>query len=1027
MAARPALAVAACAAILASGDAPPWLAAIAVAAVVCVRSARSPWPSALVAAATAPISVPAAALLGCRVLVGEGVLWYLGRGHGRGLAVRAVGLARVATARLDAARRIAGAPFRELEDARAGFEAARAGEDEDELYEAAGLYALAAWAHRRWRELFALLRSVVRGFLRGQWSGPGVDREMLGLLVGEELLTVLARWGSLALAALVGFLVGGGVDAPLLGAGFGGRCAAALATLLIAMPLTRRQVGVFGAVLGAAVAWLLTGGQFWKVAAIAIAAGVAVHALRPQVEGFNLAGRSRWNRWPAPRGTPWRLRWQWRTASKAVAEGNERIGVDMFEQVARDGKATRQLFAAALGRAALLEVDLGRLQSAAAHLDEISAGDEELRGSAAVATGMLALALGELDRAIDLLRRALGGLGRFSPLAPRATLALCDALARRGEPDEALELIAELRARPFAMRGLAAMLETQATIVGALLRRGEEDAAASLLADLGNLQDDEADLPLPPGAEPRRRLQRANAQLLLLRGRLALEAHPSKGVADLERAAGMAATAGDEALTASAEALLGVALARSGRAALGLPAIAKGVEALEARRVQLRAARRRGALVVAAEDVYSWALRGLCSAQGAGREEAGTIGARLIESLRQSALAETLRAGRLPIDEETRDLIERIQHGEDDGDGEVERLRALLSDQVSARFAEAYLPRTVDAERLREAARGHRHHVLSFYVPPGGLPGWRAWIAPGGEMRVDEVERGGEGELLAELAVEGGLRPERLHEPLGDAAADWEHLAEQLLPDGLRERLERAGPQRPERVLVVPDGPLALVPWAALRVGGRPLVESAVLRTAPALELAGMADAPVAAERVVAHLVDGDGAELDPLCARDGLEVVSSREKFLGALRSRLFDGAYMASHGDELGLRQRIDFGDGSTLSAATALGFAWPSWAVFAACLVGRVEQAAGHEPLGLAISCMLRGADTVVASVVELTDDGALACGELSAALSAGSDPAAALREAQRARLKSRTLTTVADGLGLVCISTAAPQGA
>ena len=101
-----------------------------------------------------------------------------------------------------------------------------------------------------------------------------------------------------------------------------------------------------------------------------------------------------------------------------------------------------------------------------------------------------------------------------------------------------------------------------------------------------------------------------------------------------------------------------------------------------------------------------------------------------------------------------------------------------------------------------------------------------------------------------------------------------------------------------------------------------------------------MADAPVAAARVVAHLVGGDGAELDP---------------------------------------RQRIDFGDGSTLSAATALGFAWPSWAVFAACLVGRVEQVAGHEPLGLAISCMLRGADTIVASVVELTDDGALACGE------------------------------------------------
>ncbi len=182
----------------------------------------------------------------------------------------------------------------------------------------------------------------------------------------------------------------------------------------------------------------------------------------------------------------------------------------------------------------------------------------------------------------------------------------------------------------------------------------------------------------------------------------------------------------------------------------------------------------------------------------------------------------------------------------------------------------------------------------------------------------------------------------------------------------------------------------------------------------------------VPAERVVAHLAGGDGAaELAPLRARNGLQVVSSREKFLSALRSELFDGAYMASHGDELGFRQRIEFSDGSTLSAASALGFAWPTWAVFGACLVGRLEQAAGHEPFGLAVSCMLRGADTVVASVVELTDEGALACGELSAALAAGRDPARALRDAQRARLDDRTLTTLADGLGLVCISTAASR--
>jgi hypothetical protein len=69
------------------------------------------------------------------------------------------------------------------------------------------------------------------------------------------------------------------------------------------------------------------------------------------------------------------------------------------------------------------------------------------------------------------------------------------------------------------------------------------------------------------------------------------------------------------------------------------------------------------------------------------------------------------------------------------------------------------------------------------------------------------------------------------------------------------------------------------------------------------------------------------------------------------------------------------------------------------------------------------MLRGADTVVASVVELTDGGALACGELAAAVAGGHNPARALRDAQLRRLRCYPLSSLADGLGLVCISVTA----
>jgi len=1018
---RPLLALAALICIAAFGGASIGAElALALALLAAQRSVRMPLLALPVAAVAVAVSPPTAALFVARIVFGEAVLIGLGRGAGGVRAARRRGLEVVAAARLEAMGRLFETQVPSLERCREDFAAAVIGDSEDRVLEVVAPYAAAAWAHWRWRELLGVARRVARGVYRSDWAGaPGdaLERELAPMVLLEEALSAAARLIPLAIAATAAFFLVPAGQGLVFGDSLWGHGASALVTMLIAGPLTRRRISITGAVCAAAFGWLLVGAAIWEVAAIAIATAFAVRSTRRMAESFNFAGRGRWRRWPMPPGTPLRLRGEWRAASKAVESGRERLAVDMFEDLARRAERHDDLFVGALGRAALLEVDLGRLQDAAEHLDEISGRGAAVNGSAAVARGMLSAALGDFGRAAAQLREALDGLDRSSPLRPRARIALSDALVHEGEPDAALELIRELRSEPLAIRGVAGILEAQVTIAAALLERGDRNEAAELLKDASFFAEDDQELPL--GGEGRNRLRRAAAEVMMLRGRVMLDSsRTGDAVPHLERAADLAASAEDEALLATAKILHGAALARIEGGEAAVAEIAEGVDLLESRRVQLRAAERRTAMIVAGEQLYASALGGLLGAQRRSVPGAGIAAARLVESLRQSALATTLRAGPLPLDRETRDLIGRVDAGEKSA-GDVEHLRALVQEQISSRFAAAYLPTGVEAEQLGKTAREFGH-VLSFYVPPNGMPGWRVWVSPDGEAEVGMFGAGRDpGELLSMIA-EGGLSDEVVHAPLYSMADEWSRLAEELLPLGLRDAVSRAGADRPPRILVVPDGPLNLVPWSALHVGGEPLFERAVVQVAPVLELVTEDREARPAERVVAHLFEADEAELAPLRQGGNVQPVQSRERFVKALESELFDGAYIASHGDQLGLGQRVELGDGSALSAASALACTWPPWVVFSSCLVGRVEQVVGQEPFGLAISCMLRGADTVVASVVDLTGAGAMACGAVAAQLAAGQTPADALREAQRERMRERQLASLADGLGLVCIS-------
>jgi tetratricopeptide (TPR) repeat protein len=1027
---RPLLGLVAFVAISGFGSLSIWLCLPIAVAAIAVRSVRLSALTLAVAAVVWPVSPPGAALLAARALLGEVLVWRLGRGVGWGARRRGLGV--IVAARLAAGGRLTGYPAESLDSARAAFVEAVRGDDEDAVMSAATAYGIAAWAAWRWRELLRLVRLVILGVTRGRWTGPIenaglLEREFMSLALLEEFLGALARWAVLLAASAVAFFALSG-SGGLLGDKLGARFAAAIATFLIARQLTGRRRFLTVAVFWALVAWVMVGARVWELIAIAVAAAFAGRALRGLVETINFRGRAHWQGWPPPKRLPWRLRRHWKAASKAIDAGDERLGVEMLKELAREAGSDEVYFAAALGRAALVEIDLGRLQDAAVHLDQISAGSRRLQGTAAVAAGILNGELGEHEHAAQLLEQALAGLDSSSALFARATLARAKELAYAGHPDAALESISAYGVRPFGMRGVAGMLEAQAAIAAALVQRAgesreDEERAAKLLGEFDEMPDPvEAGLSLGPGAT--RRLGRAQAEIFALRGQALLARKPSEAAGYLKRAAELAAEAEDEALRARAEVMHGSALARTGHGEVGTETISRGIDVLETRRIQLRAGERRATMIAAGETVYSAALEGFLAAQGKGRGKAGAEAARLIESLRQSALAATLRAGPLPLDPETERLIGRALHGEREG-ADVEALRGLIGEQVSERFAASYLPTAVTIGRLLQSCDGF-DHVLSFHVPPAGLPGWSVWIGADGSVELGRVAVGPDSELLAAMAYTGKLPDQHLHLPLNrpESTRAWEQLGQELLPLGMRKALLAADPDRPQRVLIVPDGPLARIPWAALRIGGRPLVESAVVQAVPVLELTGSSRRAAPAQRVVAHLASADdGDELRALRRCGGVEVTTDRGAFLDALESQRFDGAYMASHGSSVGLRQEVEFADGSVLSAAGALGYEWPAWTVFSSCLVGRVEQVAGREPFGLAISCMLRGADTVFGSVTELSEDGALVCVEAAADLAAGGDPGEALRAAQLRKLKSRRINTLVDGLGLVCISTAA----
>jgi hypothetical protein len=331
--------------------------------------------------------------------------------------------------------------------------------------------------------------------------------------------------------------------------------------------------------------------------------------------------------------------------------------------------------------------------------------------------------------------------------------------------------------------------------------------------------------------------------------------------------------------------------------------------------------------------------------------------------------------------------------------------------------------------------------VITFRIAQADtacLRGHSVWLPSEGEPYISQVLLTDPG-LLAAVGLLGKQKQATLMKAAqypGDREFQrWVDLGESLLPAPLRAQLSAADKMQPRRLVIVPDGPLAAFPWAGLRLAdGRHLVEAASIHTIPAMSLMEPVRPPLPApqsakdgQRILLHQdseVNGDVLAL--LSAAGDIHEAHSRTEIESALASGGLGGAYFSVHGDGTGLGQNLRLRQGAQISAASALTLRWPEWLIFASCIVGSLQMSAGVEPTGLVTSCLLGGASSVVAGVVEVhlgVADSRI-CVPLAALLASGWHPADALRRAQLSFIESRDTASVHRWGGYICVTRLPP---
>jgi tetratricopeptide (TPR) repeat protein len=849
-----------------------------------------------------------------------------------------------------------------------------------------------------------------KGLLVEELGPPLVSALVLPFAFLMAALFFPASAVSLGPVALPGWLVQG-LAAALLGRGLSGP-------------------SLLGLLLGGALA--IAGSNLGEAALVAVIAAVAIRAGKSRLLRFSIAGTTTPRLPKIPYSGPRRLRGHWVAATGAADQGRLPVAIGLFEEILASPRCDAELAAEARARLALHLYEAGRLARAGEVWAEIP-DPRRLPDAALPAAGTVAAGLGELETAQELLETALAVLPTRSPLRGRATLALADLHSQQGRPEAAIEEIAKLDDSLWSFGGVVQAAESEVQIAAALARQGNLEKARQRLADnlqIGSLETLEIEgIGRDLGdafvrAEGRARL--VGAEISLAQGRF------KDAESELENALGRLDQDAEPRLFARARTLLGVATVFHRGSESGLRTLEEAVRSLEGRRTQLHRSEQRAGLILAEADVYAWCFKAFERAVDRGFPDAARTAAWLIESLRKSSLAEMLRGEELDLPERARQLVEQldeIERGDRPAaelEARREELRSELAAALSDEFAAVYVSDPTPIETLEEVAH-ECGDVLSFYMPSGSLSGWRVWIRRSGEFELGrvEIEDDAAAALLGQL--ETGDTGGRLafHASIGSASTTvWTKLAKALLPAELAQTIgsPRAdGWAQP--LLVAPDGALGLIPWSALQIEGVPLGARAAIQIVPALGVIDENEEVEAGKAVVAHLdpsLDGHADERRMLDRHLDLKLTERRSDFLAELAECHYQGAYIAAHGDGVGLDQYIEFEDGR-LSAATALRGPWPTWTFFASCLVGRVPVRTGREPLGLPISCVLAGSVSVLAAAVEVESEPLPKFADpLIAGLAAGEHPARALARAQREYLAENPDAGVAECLGFICLT-------
>jgi hypothetical protein len=407
-----------------------------------------------------------------------------------------------------------------------------------------------------------------------------------------------------------------------------------------------------------------------------------------------------------------------------------------------------------------------------------------------------------------------------------------------------------------------------------------------------------------------------------------------------------------------------------------LDAIRAGLEILEHNRGLLREEEDRARWIAERIDVLDTVFDLITEAVRWQRAKAGELGVWLLESLHRTLTADLLAAeGAAPADpaieaklaqlrfeearirlvgatearlpEEARDRLARLCADIDQltashlwsaapatGGVDMADVYERLGDRVGLLYQ---CRRRAEGWRVNAAliSREHGMRVHTALLPdPGPDPQIALWQIPCGAL---DVLAAGEPGALADL----------YYTPLGDEV--WRGLAAALLPEPWWDAL-CAQPAADREIVVVPDGPIAGLPFSALPVrAGRPLLESAVVSLAPSLgALRTRTRPPVGSGRprpltVVTHMDDeqlhATSAELQRWRSLPSGQVSLLETRTADELERRLTaadraDIVSISVHGSFDGARRQpesvgrfVRLRDGAILSTRTALGLAWPT----------------------------------------------------------------------------------------------------